>query len=140
MMNTTNSKKNYVTKTGFRNWVKKMVEQFESNDNAGVYSKNDFTYVFLRGKVGISKCNSKDGWDNDIGLAYAWARCTGQPEYYINSYVLTPGDWVYIHTKNDKRTRYLIFISEGIDNYCFKMRNGNLTLIAKSNITNIEKE
>lgn len=134
-MRETRAEKNYVSEVNFRKWIRAMYDQFMES-RAVVQTWENYTYVYLRSKVGTAKCNSTDKWDSKTGIAYAWARCTGQPVYYEKEekvYIPKAGEWVYINT-TDGKTRYLIYICEGIDNYCFKTRSGHLTLIDKDRV------
>lgn len=137
-MKETRAEKNYVSETYFRMWVRAMYDQFMESNAVVQYYKN-YTYVYLRSKVGTAKCNSNDTFENRIGIAYAWARCTGQPEYYKKKKKYTPkvDEWVYIKTKNSKIRILVKYITEGIDNYCFKEGCGKLVLINKNEIISI---
>ena len=129
--------KNYISKEGFRKWVEAMYNQFMES-RAAVRTNKNYTYVYLRSKVGTAKCNSTDEWSNRIGIAYAWARCTGQPEYYEKEekkYIPNTGEWVGVKTV-DGKVRNLMYIYEGVDNYCFKIPCGHLILIDKDRVTN----
>ena len=135
-MRETRAEKNYISTTKFRQWVRTMHEQFVDNGRAITTCINGVVYVYLRSKVGSAKCSPDDTFDYDVGVAYAWARCTGQPVYYEKeekSYIPKAGEWVYVNTV-DGKTRYLMYICEGVDNYCFKMRCGRLTLIDKDKV------
>ena len=134
-MRETRAEKNYVSKIRFREWVRTMHKQFVNSGQAITTSINGTTYVYLREKVGVAKCNPNDIFDPQIGIAYAWARCTGQPVYYEKEETYKPwaGEWVNVRTVNNS-TRILVYITEGIDNYCFKTRDGHLILIDKDRI------
>ena len=137
-MRETRTEKNYVSKDAFRKWVRAMHNQFMES-RAVVQTCKNYTYVYLRSKVGVAKCNPTDEWNNRTGIAYAWARCTGQPVYYEKEekrYIPKAGEWVCVNTVNDT-TRILMFIIEGIDNYCFSSRSGHLILIDKDKVVNI---
>ena len=97
-------------------------------------------YVYLRSKVGIAKCNSSDTWNENIGIAYAWARCTGQQEYYNLEDVYKPiaGDRVNVKFINDK-IYFWTFVAEGVDNYCFRQGDGHLECYYKDRIKSITK-
>jgi hypothetical protein len=138
-MRETRAEKNYVSKAKFRKWVRAMHRQFVENGQAITTCINGTVYVYLRSKVGFAKCSPNDTFEINIGIAYAWARCTGQPVYYEEEekrYTPKAGEWVSVNTGN-KGNHYLRYISEGIDNYCFKLPNGHLILIDKDRITKI---
>ena len=133
--------KNYVSDAAFRKWVTKMNDQFNLNKDSGVCVRDEYTYVYLRSRVGVSKRNSTmDEWDSSIGIAYAWARCTGQSEYYVKNYVPKPGEYVTIRKKKGGLSSVLRFVAEGTDEYCFRMGDGSLTLIDKSEVLEFIKE
>jgi hypothetical protein len=138
-MRETRAEKNYISKDAFRKWVRAMHQQFVQNRDAIVCTKKNCTYVYLRSKVGIARKSPNDKNNDVIGIAYAWARCTGQPIYYEKEqkrYTPKAGEWVCVNTVNDV-TRVLMFIIEGIDNYCFSSRSGHLVLIDKDKMINI---
>ena len=134
------TKKNYVSGAAFRRWVARMCTQFDNNDNAVTWTVNGTTYAYLRSKVGKARCNPSDKWDDEIGIAYAWARCTGQQEYYNieDTYNPVAGDRVKVRFIND-RFYLWTFIAEGVDNYCFKREDGHLECYYKDRIKNITK-
>ena len=138
-MRETRTEKNYISKDAFRRWVRAMHRQFVENGQAITTCINGTTYVYLRSKVGVARRNPNDTANPQVGIAYAWARCTGQPVYYEKEekkYIPKAGEWVCVNTVNDK-TRVLMFIIEGVDNYCFVMRGGHLTLIDKDRVVSI---
>lgn len=132
------TKKNYVSGAAFRRWVARMCTQFENNDNAVACVVNGTTYTYLRSKVGKARCNPNDKWDNEIGVAYAWARCTGQQEYYNIEDIYNPvaGDRVSVKFIND-RIYFWTFVAEGVDNYCFRRGDGHLECYYKDRIKSI---
>ena len=81
-MKETKTEKNYISKDAFRRWVRAMHRQFVENAQAITTCINGTTYVYLRSKVGVARRNPNDTADPQVGIAYAWARCTGQPVYY----------------------------------------------------------
>ena len=111
------AEKKYISGAAFEKWVKRMCRQFDDNKLSTYVINGDTLYVYLRSKAGKAKRNPKDTWKEDIGIAYAWARCTGQPEYYVKE-VYTPkiGDFVNVDFVCGS-TAYLKFIAEGVDNY-----------------------
>ena len=133
------TKKNYVSGAAFRRWVARMCTQFENNDNTVSCVVNGTTYVYLRSKVGKARCNPNDKWDSDIGIAYAWARCTGQQEYYNIEDVYNPvaGDLVNVKFINN-RIYLWTFVAEGVDNYCFRRADGHLECYYKDRIKSIK--
>lgn len=139
-MRETRTEKNYISKEGFRKWVKTMCDQFYQNKSNSVWYGNGYTYVCLRSKIGVAKCNPADEWDKEIGIAYAWARCTGQPVYYMEEvkYVPIPGDRVNVKFINDK-IHLWTFVAEGVDNYCFRWSDGHLVCYYKDRIKSITK-
>lgn len=72
----------YVTAKEFDAWVERMYEEFlESRAITEEYGRS--TYVYLRSKTGKATRCEQDKNNFRIGIAYAFARCTGQDEYYI---------------------------------------------------------
>jgi hypothetical protein len=117
-----------------------MHKQFVENSQAVTISINGATYVYLRSKVGVARCNPTDIFKPNIGIAYAWARCTGQPVYYEKEeYIPKAGEWVIVTTVNKLRL-LLKYIADGVDNYCFRAGNGHLMLIDKDKVTSITPE
>ena len=114
-----------------------MFTQFDNNENSMVNVIGNTTYVYLRSKVGKAKLNSKDRWNAKIGIAYAWARCTGQPEYYneidLPKYNPYFGETINIKFINGRIYKFK-FIAEGVDNYCFKTLDGHLETYYKNKI------
>ena len=139
-MEKTRTEKNYVSEFAFREWVRTMCEQFCQNKSNSVWYGNGYTYVCLRSKVGVAKCNPADEWDREIGIAYAWARCTGQPEYYNLKDVYKPiaGDLVNVKFINN-RIYLWTFVAEGVDDYCFRRGDGHLECYYKDRIKSITK-
>lgn len=134
------TKKNYVSGAAFRRWVARMCTQFDNNDNAVTWTVNGTTYAYLRSKVGKARCNPNDKWDSDIGIAYAWARCTGQQEYYNieDTYQPVAGDKVMVIFKNGD-VRPMIFVAESCDNYCFRfLANDHLICFDKDRVKRIK--
>ena len=141
-MRETRTEKNYIAKDAFRRWVGAMHTQFVQNRDAVVLTKKNCTYVYLRSKVGVARKSPNDKNNDVIGIAYAWARCTGQPVYYEKEekrYTPKAGEWVYVKTRNSKTRILLKYIVEGIDSYCFKECCGQLALIDKDKIAEISR-
>jgi len=138
-MRETRTEKNYISKDAFRKWVRAMHRQFVQNEDAIVRTKKNCTYVYLRSKVGVARKSPNDKNNDVVGIAYAWARCTGQPVYYEKEekrYTPKVGEWVIVNTTNDVPL-VLMYVVEGMDNYCFAMRGGHLILIDKERVINI---
>jgi hypothetical protein len=139
-MRETRTEKNYISKESFRRWVRAMHKQFVENSQAITTSINGTTYVYLRSKVGVARRNPNDNPDPQVGIAYAWARCTGQQEYYNLEDVYKPiaGDRVNVRFIND-RNYFWTFVAEGVDNYCFRRGDGHLECYYKDRIKSITK-
>ena len=133
------AEKKYISGVAFRRWVARMCTQFDNNDNAVTWTVNGTTYAYLRSKVGKARHNPNDEWDSEIGIAYAWARCTGQQEYYNEEdrYQPVAGDCVNVKFIND-RIYLLTFVAEGVDNYCFRRADGHLECYYKDRIKSIK--
>ena len=135
------TKKNYISGAAFRRWVARMNSEFDNSEEAMCYHyKGNTMYVYLRSKVSKARCNPSDKWDSAIGVAYAWARCTGQQEYYNLEDVYKPiaGDRINVKFIND-RIYLWTFVAEGVDNYCFRTGDGHLECYYKDRIKSITK-
>ena len=133
------TEKKYLPGTAFRQWVEQMYDECSANPYSKYSLIGNTTYVYLRSKVGKAKCHPNDKQDAYTGIAYAWARCTGQEEYYNkeDAYKFMLGNFVDVTLISGTKGRYLKFIAEGVDNYCFKLRSGHLEVYDKNRIKNI---
>ena len=132
--------KDYVSGAAFRRWVAEMCDQFDNNKLSTYVLNGNTTYVYLRSKIGKARCNPTDTRNEEIGIAYAWARCTGQQEYYNEEDIEKPeiGDWVLVKFADNSAYRFKL-MAEGVDNYCFKDHSGHLIVRYKDRVKSMTK-
>lgn len=113
-----------MTRKQFGEWVVKMVEEYEKDDNILIRlfgSKTYVAYDFKTQKTSIARCHPKDAFVDEIGRAIAYARCKGyeipKQSVYKKLSEMKNGDvfygvcqqkFIYIG-KNEKIGRYVIW-------------------------------